>query len=54
MRMTEDEGLLMNALELAGHDHVAAACSLRLVSRNSQVGEPLSVACMVNRALRGM
>jgi hypothetical protein len=54
MRMTEDEGLLMEALAQAGDDHVAAARSLRLLSRNSQVGEPLSVACMVNRALRGM
>lgn len=54
MRMTDDEGLMMEALALAGEDSAAAARSLRLLSRNAHVGEPLSVACMVNRALRGM
>lgn len=54
MRMTDDEGLMMDALDLAGHDHAAAARALRLLTDRSHVGEPLSVACMVNRALRGM
>jgi hypothetical protein len=54
MRMTDDEGLMMEALALAGENKQAAARSLRLLSRNAHVGEPLSIACMVNRALRGM
>ena len=53
MRMTDDEGLMMEALALAATDTDAAARSLRLLSRNAHVGEPLSVAFMVNRALRG-
>jgi hypothetical protein len=54
MRMTEDEGLMMDALSFAGHDHAATAQSLRLLTGRAHVGEPLSVAHMVNRALRGM
>lgn len=52
MRMTDDEGLLMQALALARDDAETAARCLRLLTRSSQVGEPLSVACMVNRSLR--
>lgn len=54
MRMTEDEGLMMEAVALARNDAGAAAHALRLLSDSSRIGEPLSVACMVSRALRGM
>lgn len=54
MRMTRDEGLMMNALAMAREDTESAARSLRLLSHSQHVGEPLSVAHMVNRALRGM
>ena len=54
MRMTEDEGLLMETIALAGEDTDAAARSLMRLARNPHVGEPLSVACVLNRALRGL
>jgi hypothetical protein len=54
MRMTDDEGLLMDALELACEDSETAARALIRLGGNTHVGEPLSVAYMAGRALRGV
>lgn len=54
MRMTEDEGLLLEVLSLAAGDPEAAGRSLMLLARSPEIGEPLSVACVLGRALSGV
>lgn len=52
MRMTGDEGLLMEVLMLAHDDHEGAEQALLHLARNPGIGEPLSVAHMLGRTLR--
>jgi hypothetical protein len=54
MRMTEDEGLMMEALMLAHGDRDGAEQALVHLARSPGIGEPLSVACMLGRTLRGI
>ena len=54
LRMTEDEGLVMEALMLAHGDRDGAEQALLLLARSPHVGETLSVAHMLGRTLRGV
>lgn len=54
MRMTEDEGLVMEVLALAAEDPEAAGRSMMLLAGSPRIGEPLSVACVLSVALRGI
>jgi hypothetical protein len=52
MRMTADEGLLMETLMLAHGDRDGAEQALLHLARSPGIGETLSVACMLGRTLR--
>lgn len=52
MRMTKDEGLIIAALSLAGSDLAAADHTLTSLLGDCCVGEPLSAAALLNRALK--
>lgn len=52
MRMTGDEGLLMEVLLLAHDDRDGAEQALLHLARSPGVSETLSVACMLGRTLK--
>jgi hypothetical protein len=54
LRMTEDEGLIMETLMLAHGDRDGAEQALLLLARSPHIGETLSVAHMLGRTLRGV
>jgi hypothetical protein len=52
LRMTADEGLVMETLMLAHDDSDGAEQALLLLARSTHIGETLSVAHMLGRTLR--
>ncbi len=51
MRMTEDEAWIMEVIRAAGDDLPTAEQALITLTRNPQMGEPLSAASVFSRSL---